>query len=111
MTTREQAVQVIDNKAASRYEMTIDGVDVGFIDYRLSGTRIVLSYIEIDPAFGRQGFGRHLTQAALDDCRSRGLTVEPACPFIADYMRSHPEDASPRDGRSRRWLRAFRSRR
>lgn len=89
MTTAQQEVQVIDNRAESRYELAIDGIDAGFIDYRLSGTHIVLAYIEIDPAFGGQGFGGRLTQAALDDCRSRGLTVEPACPFIADYMRKH----------------------
>lgn len=93
-----------DNRAESRYELTIDGIDAGFIDYRLSGTSIVLAYIEIDPAFGGQGFGSRLTQAALDDCRSRGLTVVPACPFIADYMRRNPDNAARRDGRLQRWF-------
>ena len=91
MSIREQAVQVVDNRDASRYELSIGGVNAGFIDYRLKDSSIVLAYIEIDPAFGGQGFGGRLTQAALDDCRSRGLTVVPACPFIADYMRKNPE--------------------
>ena len=95
MTTREQAVQVVDNREASRFELTVDGVDVGFIDYRLSDSRIVLAYIEIDPAYGGQGFVGRLTQAALDDCRARGLTVVPACPFIADYVRRNPESVPP----------------
>ncbi|MFY9588872.1 MAG: GNAT family N-acetyltransferase [Actinomycetota bacterium] len=94
MSIREQAVQVIDNREASRYELTVDGVEAGFIDYKLSDSSIVLAYIEIDPAFGGQGFGGRLTHAALEDCRSRGLTVVPACPFIADYMRKHPEFAT-----------------
>lgn len=105
MTTREQSVQVIDNRKASRYEMTIDGVEAGFIDYRLSDSVIVMAYIEIDPAFGGQGFGGRLTQWALDDARSRELTVVPACPFIADYIRTHPEYAERRDGRLQRWFR------
>jgi hypothetical protein len=93
MTTREPAVQVIDNREASRYEITIDGVEAGFIDYRLSDTTIVLAYIEIDPAFGGQGFGGRLTQWALDDARSRELTVVPACPFITEYIRARdPKD-------------------
>lgn len=104
MTTREQAVQVIDNREASRYEMTIDGVEAGFIDYQLSDSVIVMSYIEIDPAFGGQGFGRRLVQWALDDARSRELSVVPACPFIADYVRTHPEYTAPREGRLRRWF-------
>jgi uncharacterized protein len=28
---------------------------------------------------------------ALDDIRSRGLQVVPLCPFVAAYIRRHPE--------------------
>jgi predicted GNAT family acetyltransferase len=28
---------------------------------------------------------------ALDDIRSRGLKVVPLCPFVAAYIRRHPE--------------------
>ena len=95
MSNRDQAVEVNDNREASRYEMTVDGADVGFVDYRLSENRIILAYIEIDPAFGGQGFGGRLTHAVLEDCLARGLTVVPACPFIADYVRKHPELVIP----------------
>jgi len=86
----EQAFHVVDNRDASRYELTVNGVEAGFIDYVLTNDVMVMSYIEIDPAFGRRGFGGRLTQEALDDCRARGLTVVPTCPFIADYVRTHP---------------------
>ena len=91
MSVREEAVQVTDNRDASRYELTVGGVDVGFVDYKLADSEIVLAYIEIDPAFGGQGWGGRLTHAVLEDCRSRGLTVIPTCPFIVDYVRKHPE--------------------
>lgn len=104
MTAHEREVHVVDNRAASRYELTIDGVEAGYIDYQLSDNVMLMPYIQIDPAFGGRGFGGRLTQAALDDCRSRGVTVVPACPFIADYVRNHPEYSEP-DGRDRRWFR------
>ena len=94
MVMQDRTVQVVDNKEASRYELTIDGVEAGFIDYRLNGDTIVLAYIEIDPAFGGRGFGGRLTKEALDDCRSRGLRVMPTCPFIVDYIRRNPEYVS-----------------
>lgn len=94
MATREQEFVVVDNPDASRYELTIDGVPAGFVEYRLRGDTMVLPYIEIDPAFGGRGFGGRLAQAALDDARARGLKTEPTCPFIRDWVRAHPEYAS-----------------
>jgi hypothetical protein len=37
------------------------------------------------------GVGSRLVRGALDDIRSRGLRVAPVCPFVADYLRRHPE--------------------
>ena len=30
-------------------------------------------------------------KAALDDAKRQGLEVTPLCPFVADYIRRHPE--------------------
>jgi uncharacterized protein len=32
-------------------------------------------------------------RGALDDMRARGLKVAPVCPFVAAYIRRHPEYA------------------
>ena len=80
-----------DNPEDERYELWLGDVEVGFIDYRTDDGVRLLAYIEVDPAFGGQGFGTKLTEAALEDCRARGLKVSPHCPFIADYIRHHPE--------------------
>jgi predicted GNAT family acetyltransferase len=37
--------------------------------------------------------GSQLVRGALDDLRARGLRVVPLCPFVAAYLRRHPEDA------------------
>jgi uncharacterized protein len=32
-----------------------------------------------------------LARFALDDARARGLRVRPDCPFVARFIRAHPE--------------------
>lgn len=91
----ELTMNVVDNEAG-RYDMSIDGTPVGFVEYQLREGHIFLSYIEIDPSYGGRGLGGRLTAWVLDDCRSRGLKVTPECPFIARYMREHPEYADLR---------------
>ncbi len=91
MDVTDGDIQVVDNPDQSRYEMSIDGKTVGFIDYLLSPPKIVLSYIEVAPAYGGHGLGGKLTAAALQDCRTKGLKVSARCPFIADYIRARPE--------------------
>ena len=85
--------QVTDNPEAGRFEMTLDGEPVGFLRYQPSSGRVVLEYVEIDPRFEGRGLGGELTKAALDECRARGLTVVPQCPFIAHYIRRNPQYA------------------
>ncbi|HJR19636.1 MAG TPA: GNAT family N-acetyltransferase [Actinomycetota bacterium] len=87
----EQTMEVTNNQAESRYEMSMDGAAVGFVDYVLNDGTMILPYIEIDPAYGGRGHGGRLTAAVLDDARARGLKVIPECPFIKAFMRSHPE--------------------
>ena len=86
-----QDFSVVDNKEANRYELFAGQQRLGFADYKLTPGRILFTYIEVDPVLQGQGLGSALTKAALKDCRARGLSVSARCPFIADYLRDHPE--------------------
>jgi predicted GNAT family acetyltransferase len=35
--------------------------------------------------------GASLVRQVLDEVRARGLTMVPQCPFVASYLRRHPE--------------------
>jgi predicted GNAT family acetyltransferase len=87
----EQDFRVADNPGAGRYELFVANELAGFADYRLGPGRILLPYIEVDPALQGRGLASRFTAEILADCRARGLTVEATCPFIVDYLRSHPE--------------------
>ncbi|HEX7775877.1 MAG TPA: GNAT family N-acetyltransferase, partial [Parvibaculum sp.] len=40
---------------------------------------------------GGKGVGSRLAKGALDAVRAEGLKVVPQCPFIAAYIKKHPE--------------------
>jgi predicted GNAT family acetyltransferase len=87
------SVEVTDNAGAGRYEVSVDGEPAGGAYYRLEDDRIVFTHTEIDPAHEGQGLGGGLARGALDDVRGRGLAVVPLCPFIAGWIRRHPDYA------------------
>lgn len=88
-------LEVVRNEAARRFELRSDGDLLGLIDYRLEPGAVALVHTEIDPRFERQGLGTQLVAGALADVRERGLGVIPVCPFVADYVRRHPEPELP----------------
>ena len=87
------AGQLTDNAAARRYEFHVDDALAGFVTYEVKPDRVVLVHTEVLPAFEGHGIGGRLAQAVLDDVRSRGLKAVPRCPFIAEYIRRHPDYA------------------
>ena len=97
----EAKIEVVDVAERSRFEITLDGQLAGFEDYRLVGERIEFVHTEIDPAFEGQGLGGKLARAALDTVRARGLHVTPLCPYIAGWIKKHPEYADLVDAEHR----------
>ena len=85
--------ELVDNSDAHRFQLRSGQEVVGFLDYRLSDDVITMVHIEVDPAHSGQGHAETLTRGALDDARSRGLTVVPSCPYVASYIDKHPEYA------------------
>ena len=85
--------EFIDAPDHHRYELRSGGELIGLIAYRLHGEVIRLVHTEVLPAFNGQGHAATLARSALDDARSRGLTVRPDCPYVASYIEKHPEYA------------------
>jgi predicted GNAT family acetyltransferase len=85
--------ELVDAPDHHRYELRSGDELVGFIDYRLHGEVIRLVHAEVLPAFTGQGHASTLARGALDDARSRGLSVRPDCPYVASYLEKHPEYA------------------
>lgn len=81
------------DQSRSRYEVSVDGQVVGVSQYDARGDVVVFTHTEIDPELRGRGLGERLVRAALDDVRATGRTVKARCPFVARFMRNHPEYA------------------
>lgn len=84
-------IAVADNPEQERYEIHTGDELAGFAQYKLAPGRISFVHTEVDGRFEGQGLGSRLIASALDDARSRDLTVLPFCPFVRAYIRRHPE--------------------
>ncbi len=83
---------VTDHREQSRFEIHVDGELAGFADYRRREDLVVFTHVEVDDALEGEGIGSQLARAALDSARDAGLGVDPACPFMAEYIKRHADD-------------------
>ena len=78
------------NDAAHRFEAAL-GNKIAKIDYAQSNGRLNLLHTEVPVEDQGQGIASELAKAALEYARAEKLQVIPTCPFIATYIKDHPE--------------------
>src|SRR5665213_1616710 len=78
--------------AARRYEAWVDD-QPAFITYQRLGDRITFIHTEAPKTLEGHGIAGKPAWAALDEARAGHLAVIPRCPFVAGYIRRHPEYA------------------
>lgn len=90
-------VVVQDTPDRNRWEARLgDGPDApvaGYAAYRREGDRITFTHTVVEPEHEGGGVGSALARTALDGARSAGLRVVPQCPFVAAWIRRHPDYA------------------
>lgn len=88
--TAPAAPDVVMNDQTHRFEVRL-GEDVAFAEYHLLPDVLVLPHTVVPDAFAGRGVASALAVAALTYARDHGLKVKPICPFMAGYIRKHPE--------------------
>lgn len=91
--TEAEAITVVRNEERHRYEALLDGRVVGFTQYRTRPGQVIFIHTETEPEYEGRGYASVLARRALDDVRARGDKVVAQCPFIAGYIRRHPDAA------------------
>lgn len=81
---------VADNNDRKRYELVL-GEEAAFVEYILAKEMIVFTHTLVPQAYEGKGVANRVIRFALDDARARGLSVHPLCPFVAAFIRRHPE--------------------
>ncbi|MFU8853412.1 GNAT family N-acetyltransferase [Micromonospora sp. SL1-18] len=84
---------VEDAPAKRRFEILVDDALAGFTAYQLHDAVLVLTHTEVDERYRGMGVGQALVRGTLDQLRERGDRLVPKCPFVAAFIRRHPEYA------------------
>jgi predicted GNAT family acetyltransferase len=85
--------RVVDNPSELRYELWVGDTLAGLIRYTREDEVVTMVHTEIEPEFEGEGFGSALVSGALDSVRAKSKRVRPLCPFVAAYLKRHPEYA------------------
>jgi predicted GNAT family acetyltransferase len=90
---RTEKLRVVDNTSELRYELWSADTLAGYIRYTRDGDLVTMVHTEVEPAFEGEGLGNALVAGALDEARAQGKRILPLCPFVAAYIRRHPDYA------------------
>jgi predicted GNAT family acetyltransferase len=87
----DREIEFADNPARHRYEARIGTRVVGWSEYIPADGRITFVHTIVARSVEGRGVGGRLVRWSLDDVRRRGLRIAVECPFVASFIRRHPE--------------------
>lgn len=61
------------------------------VEYIKTTEKIFLTHTEVPKVLEGKGIGSSLVKLVLEDVERLGLTLVPLCPFVAMYIKRHPE--------------------
>jgi predicted GNAT family acetyltransferase len=83
-------LKIENNQGAQRWEAYLDQ-HMAVAEYRRRRDTVFFIHTEVPRELEGRGVASMLVKAALDDARTQHLAVVPFCPFVAGYIRRHPE--------------------
>ena len=94
---------VVDNPNGREFELRDGSKVIGSAKYLLyrpsedQPKRVIFYHTVVDDAYAGQGLAARLAGHALDATVAAGRRIVPVCPYIATYLRQHPEYAGQVD--------------
>ncbi|CAN5539629.1 hypothetical protein BH11BAC2_BH11BAC2_05870 [soil metagenome] len=82
--------EVINNKERQQFEIRI-GEYISKIPYTFKEDMIALFHTEVPEELRNKGLATKLTLYALNFAKDHDLKILPYCPFIAQYIKDHPQ--------------------
>ncbi len=83
-------MDVVHNLEKKQFEMQL-GEQLAKVQYILGSSEIIFTHTEVPEAFEGQGIAGKIAKVALDYAKDSGMRVRPMCPYIAAYIKRHPE--------------------
>ena len=85
-----QDMPITNNTEAQRFEAQL-GAEQAVAEYHLKNNVIIFTHTEVPRVMEGKGVAGKLIKTALDAAQQEHYQVVPLCPFVAAYIRRHPE--------------------
>lgn len=83
-------LSIVNNEAKNRFEVKVDKY-LAVCEYKLIKDRIIFTHTEVPPALEGKGIASRLAKTGLDYAVANNLKIMPLCPYVAAYIKRHPE--------------------
>lgn len=84
------AVEVVNNRDRNRFELKVDG-KTAVTEYMTPGNKIIFTHTEVPRGLEGNGIASLLAKTALEWAKEEGKKIMPLCPYVAGYIKRHPE--------------------
>ncbi len=90
MDIRYEANTLVNNTAAGRFEMEVEGA-TAFIKYKNMRDAVALLHTEVPPALEGRGVAAALVEKTFIYLEERNQKIVPLCPYVAAFLKRYPE--------------------
>jgi predicted GNAT family acetyltransferase len=92
-TPASPTITVVHHADDEYYELLVDGQQAGLLVYHLIGSHLSITHTVIEQTYRGRGLSWVLVGRALDDIRTRSVTVSNYCAVVSRFIEQHPEYA------------------
>lgn len=91
MQIDKSTLEVRNNAERKRFEIEVEG-RLARAEYMIvNEERIVFTHTEVHPDLEGNGLASVLAKYAFNFAREKAYKIMPLCPYMAGYMKRHPE--------------------
>ena len=83
-------LKLVNNQEKNRFELKVEGY-TAVIDYKIKDKKIYLIHTEVPAELAGKGVGNAIVLKTLNYIKDNGFSLVPLCPFVAAYIKRHPE--------------------
>lgn len=82
---------IIRNDERKRFELEAEG-HIAFIEFLIDKDHVMyLTHTEVPKALEGKGVGKNIVEQTLNYLKDNNFKLAPLCPFVAAYLKRHPE--------------------
>ncbi|AOY00077.1 GNAT family N-acetyltransferase [Jeongeupia sp. USM3] len=86
-------VDIVHQLEQTRFVATDAGKVIAEMTYSpLGDDRFIIDHTDVDQAYGGQGIGYQLVDAAVAHARANGMKILPLCPFAASVFKKKGDE-------------------